>query len=89
MLKYFLNCPVQPCVQIWIHRPAVITLLAVNAGLQAMLWHAKDKERTKDRKFNRMCRIIRVGTCPTDPVGTAPSLRFDTPSPVVLSEMRL
>jgi hypothetical protein len=36
-----------------------------------------------------MCPIIRVGTCPTDPDGTAPLLRFDTPSPVVLSEMGL
>jgi hypothetical protein len=34
-----------------------------------------------------MCLIIRGGTCPTDSVGTAPWLRFDTPSPVVLSEM--
>jgi DNA-directed RNA polymerase subunit RPC12/RpoP len=45
--------------------------------------------KEKDRKFNRMCPIIRVGTCPTESVGTAPLLRFDTPSPVVLSEMGL
>jgi hypothetical protein len=45
---------------------------------------------SKDRKFNRMCLITRVGACPTESVGTtAPLLRFDTPSPVVLSEMGL
>jgi NADH-quinone oxidoreductase subunit L len=47
------------------------------------------KYMPKDRKFNRMCLIIRVGACPTEPVGTAPLLRFDIPSPVVLSEMGL
>jgi hypothetical protein len=36
-----------------------------------------------------MCLIIRVGACPTAPDGKAPLLRFDTPSPVVLSEMGL
>jgi hypothetical protein len=37
-----------------------------------------------------MCLITRVGACPTESVGTtAPLLRFDTPSPVVLSEMGL
>jgi hypothetical protein len=44
---------------------------------------------SKDRKFNRMCLIIRVSACPTDPFGTAPLLRVDTPSLVVLSEMGL
>jgi CPA2 family monovalent cation:H+ antiporter-2 len=50
--------------------------------------HDRDRVR-KDRKFNRMCLIIRVGACPTEPVGTAPLLRFDPPSPVILSEMGL
>jgi hypothetical protein len=42
------------------------------------------QQLVKDRKFNRMYLIIRVGAVPTDPVGTAPLLRFYTPRTVIL-----
>jgi hypothetical protein len=65
-----------------------LSIIDLGGGPQPMS-DRDESGKEKERKFNRMCLIIRVGACLTKSVGTAPLLCFDTPSPVVLSEMGL